>query len=87
MEALEDFCDPIGLGRPAYTREDLAEAGLCRCDAGTLTSEGNRGRRCLLLGDGKGNYAFLVLLELDSLGRVRELTITNNPQYDFELMR
>ena len=68
-------------------REDLAEAGLCRCDAGTLTSEGNRGRRCLLLGDGKGNYAFLVLLELDSLGRVRELTITNNPQYDFELMR
>ena len=26
MEALEDFCDPIGLGRPAYTREDLAEA-------------------------------------------------------------
>ena len=66
-------------------REDLAEAGLLDCRAGRLTSQGNRGRRCLLLGDGRGNFAFLVLLELDSLGRVRELTITNDPQYDFEL--
>ena len=82
QEGVENALALLGM-----VREDLAEAGLCRCDAGTLTSEGNRGRRCLLLGDGKGNYAFLVLLELDSLGRVRELTITNNPQYDFELMR
>ena len=65
-------------------REDLADAGLCACAAGRLTSEGNRGRRCLLLGDGEGNYAFLVLLELDSLGRVRALTITKDPRYDFE---
>ena len=62
----------------------MADAGLCACAAGRLTSEGNRGRRCLLLGDGEGNYAFLVLLELDSLGRVRALTITNDPRYDFE---
>ena len=26
MEAMEEFCTPVGLGRPAYTREDLAEA-------------------------------------------------------------
>lgn len=26
IEALGNFCTPIGLGRPAYTREDLAEA-------------------------------------------------------------
>ncbi len=26
VEAMRDFCTPVGLGRPAYTREDLAEA-------------------------------------------------------------
>ena len=64
-------------------REDLAAAGLNRCSTGRLTSEGVRGRRCLLLGNGEG-FAFLCLAELDSLGRVRELTITNNPALEFD---
>ena len=64
-------------------REDLAAAGLNRCAMGRLTGEGVRGRRCLLLGNGEG-FAFLCLAELDSLGRVRELTITNDPALEFE---
>ena len=65
-------------------REDLAAAGLNRTGWGTVTSEGSRGRRCLLLGGDQG-WAFLCLLDLDSLGRVREVSITNDPEWDFEV--
>lgn len=60
---------------------ELAAAGLNHPAAGRLTGQE---RRCLVLGNGE-SYAFLCLMELDSLGRVRELTITNDPQYDFEI--
>ena len=65
-------------------REDLTAAGLNRTARGTVTSEGSRGRKCLLLGNERG-WAFLCLLELDSLERVREITITNDPKWDFEV--
>ncbi len=61
-------------------REDLTAAGLNRVGRGTV--EG--GRKCLLLG-GEQGWAFLCLLELDSLGRVREVIITNDPKWDFEV--
>lgn len=63
-------------------REDLAAAGLGRVGRGIVTG-GDR-RKCLLLG-GEQGWAFLCLLELDSLGRVREVTITNDPKWDFEI--
>jgi len=65
-------------------REDLIAAGLDRVGRGTVTSEGSRGRKCLLLGNEQG-WAFLCLLGLDSLGRVRDVTITNDPKWDFEV--
>lgn len=65
-------------------REDLAAAGLDRVGRGILTGEGSRGRKCLLLG-GEQGWAFLCLPELDSLGRVQEITITNDPKWDFEM--
>lgn len=67
----------------AEIQRGLAPAGVCSCAFGTLTNEGFRGRRCLLLGNQDG-YLFLCFLELDSLGRVREVTITNDPRFDFE---
>lgn len=44
------------------------------------------GKRCLLLGDAAypGYYALLCLLEMDSVGRIRAITITNDSRYDFE---
>ncbi|MDE7262068.1 MAG: hypothetical protein K2N78_08445 [Oscillospiraceae bacterium] len=63
-------------------REDLAAAGLDRVGRGTATGEGRR--KCLLLG-GEQGWAFLCLLDTDSLGRVREIVITNDPKWDFEL--
>lgn len=66
-------------------RRDLGEAGFTHCAPGTVTTPGSRGRRLLLLGDGKGNFAFLCRVEVDSLGRVRELSITNDPSCEFEL--
>lgn len=68
----------------AAVREDLAEAGYTECTAGTITSEGSRGRKCLLIGNQNG-FAFLCWLELDSLGRVREVSITNDPDVEFEV--
>ncbi len=64
-------------------RSDLAATGLTRRCMGRLTGGGPRGKRCLLLG-GEEGYALLCLLELDSLGRIRALTITSDPRYDFE---
>ena len=64
-------------------REDLAAAGLNRAGRGTVAGGGARGRKCLLLGGERG-WAFLCLLELDSLGRIREITMTNDPRWEFE---
>ena len=68
----------------SMVRSDLAEAGMTRCETGRLTSEGRRGQKCLLIGNESG-FAFLCLLELDSLGRVKAVTVTNDPRLDFEL--
>ena len=67
----------------SMVQRDLLEAGLRRCVPGVLTGEGARGRKCLLLGNEEG-FAFLCLLELDSLGRVKEVRITNDPGIEFE---
>ena len=40
-------------------------------------------RRCLLLG-GEAGWAFLCLAEPDSLGRIREVVITNDSRLDVE---
>lgn len=68
----------------AMVQQDLREAGLGRCVPGVLTGEGVRGRKCLLLGNGEG-FAFLCTLELDSLGRVKEVRIGNDPGMEFEI--
>ena len=73
----------------------LGEAGLDHCMTGAVTAVergtgeapfGRAGQRCLLLGDGGpgDQYAFLVLLDLDSVGRIREIRITNDSRYDYE---
>ncbi len=68
--------------------KDLREAGLHHAVPGRVTGgEGlaRPGQRCLLLGSGKeGEYAFLCLLDVDSLGRIRSLTITNDARCEFE---
>ena len=68
--------------------KDLREAGLCYATPGRVTGgEGlaRPGQRCLLLGNGnEGEYAFLCLLDVDSLGRIRSLNITNDARYEFE---
>lgn len=68
--------------------KDLREAGLCHGVPGRVTGgEGlsRPGQPCLLLGNGnEGEYAFLCLLDTDSLGRIRSLTITNDPRYEVE---
>lgn len=67
-------------------RQDLAEAGLDHCAPGTITAGPGRGEACLLLGNGQGAFAFLCRLELDSLNRVREVTVTNDPEWEFEVV-
>ena len=68
--------------------KELREAGLSVGVPGRVTGgEGlsRPGQPCLLLGNGKeGEYAFLCLLDTDSLGRIRSLTITNDARYEFE---
>lgn len=67
-------------------RQELDGAGLRGCARGAVASgsDARRGQPCLLLGDGSGGYAFLCLLDVDSLGRIRTLTVTNDPAYEFE---
>ena len=68
--------------------KDLREAGLQHGVLGRVTGgEGlsRPGQPCLLLGNGnEGEYAFLCLLDVDSLGRIRSLNITNDARYEFE---
>lgn len=70
----------------------MREAGFTACVPGKLTGvdqenpppAGKTGQRCLLLGSGPDQFAFICLLETDSLGRVREILITNDSRYDCE---
>jgi len=84
QEGAENAMDLMGV-----VSEQMREAGFDRCDWGRVTGvEGGDapaavGRRCLLLGGSRG-YAFLCLVELDSLGRVREIVVTNDSRYDVE---
>lgn len=74
--------------------ERLFEAGLWSVTPGTVTNVAHTGeeplywrsgKRCLLIGDGRpDSYAFLCLVDVDSLGRVREIAVTNNESLDFE---
>ncbi len=68
--------------------KDLREAGLYHATPGRITGGENLaipGQKCLLLGNGnEGEYAFLCLPEVDSLGRIRYLRITNDARYEFE---
>ncbi len=68
----------------AVVQGDLAAAGLNRTAKGVLSSAGARGRACLLLG-GETGFAFLCRMELDSLGRVREIVMANDPEIEFEI--
>lgn len=68
----------------AMVQQDMAAAGMDRSASGVLTGQGVRGRKCLLLGSAEG-FAFLCTLELDSLGRVKEVQITNDPGVEFEM--
>lgn len=68
----------------SMVQQDMAAAGMDRSASGTLTGQGVRGRKCLLLGSAEG-FAFLCTLELDSLGRVKEIRITNDPGVEFEM--
>ena len=70
----------------------MREAGFTACVPGKLTGvdrknpppAGKTGQRCLLLGSGPDQFAFICLLETDSLGRAREILITNDSRYDCE---
>ena len=70
----------------------LREAGFTACVPGRLTgvdrenppSMGKTGQRCLLLGSGPDAFAFVCLVETDSLGRAWEVLITNDSRYDCE---
>ena len=74
--------------------ERLREAGLWSVTPGAITGVERTGaeplywqsgRRCLLIGDGRpDSYAFLCLVDVDSLGRVREIAITNDSCLNFE---
>ena len=44
------------------------------------------GKRCLLLGDEQGRFAFICYVMVNSLGRITELVITNDSRYDVEPM-
>jgi len=67
---------------------ELREAGLSHGTPGRITGGAGLsipGQKCLLLGNGNpGEYAFLCLPEVDSLGRIRSLRITNDARYEFE---
>lgn len=74
--------------------EQLHEAELWSVTPGTVTGVEHTGaeplywrsgKRCLLIGDGRpDSYAFLCMVDADSLGRVREISITNDGRVDFE---
>lgn len=74
--------------------EQMWEAGLRFCVPGTVTAVERTGeeplfwqpgKACLLIGGApEGGYAFLCLVDTDSLGRVREITITNDGRLEFE---
>ncbi|MDE7245351.1 MAG: hypothetical protein K2O18_15450 [Oscillospiraceae bacterium] len=72
--------------------QQMKDAGFGTCVQGMLTGveqadpplPGKTGQPCLLLGDGPDRFAFLCLAGTDSLGRIREILITNDSRYDCE---
>lgn len=66
--------------------QDLAAAGLRCIRPGLLTAAGQRGRPCLLAGQDEERFVLLCRMDTDSLGRVRELEIGRDPDWEFELL-
>lgn len=73
---------------------ELRDADITDCDFGRITSVEQTGENipsftpgqpCLLLKNSQGAYAFLCLMETDSVGRIRSIVITNDSRYDFEI--
>ena len=82
-------------GLLSVVAEDLSEAGLNHVVQGRIVGVEQTGKnpplyipgkRCLLLGDDKGGFAFLCYVETDSLGRLKNITITNDARYDVEVL-
>lgn len=72
----------------AIVTEQLRRAGITSCVPGRLTAGGEGsghapGEACLLLG-GESGYAFLCLMDCDSVGCIRTLVITNDSRWEFE---
>mgnify|MGYP001025305758 FL=1 len=65
---------------------DLAAAGLGCLRPGVLTAAGQRGRLCLLVGEDEERFALLCRMDTDSLGRVRELEIGRDPDWEFDIL-
>ena len=65
---------------------DLAAAGLGCLRPGVLTAAGQRGRPCLLVGEDEERFALLCRMDTDSLGRVRELEIGRDPDWEFDIL-
>lgn len=71
--------------------EQMREAGFSVCVPGVVSGAeqsppmGRVGKPCLLLGSGPEAFAFVCLADTDSLGRVREILITNDSRYDCEI--
>ena len=65
---------------------DLAAAGLGCVRPGVLTAAGQRGRPCLLVGEDEERFALLCRMDTDSLGRVRELEIGRDPEWEFDVL-
>ena len=65
---------------------DLAAAGLRCLRPGVLTAAGQRGRPCLLVGEDEERFALLCRMDTDSLGRVRELEIGRDPDWEFDIL-
>lgn len=73
--------------------DQLRQAGICRAVPARITGVDETGenipkytpgKRCLLLGDEQGRFAFLCYIDVNSLGRITELIITNDSRYDVE---
>ena len=69
-----------------FVAGSLAAAGLGCLRPGVLTAAGQRGRLCLLVGEDEERFALLCRMDTDSLGRVRELEIGRDPDWEFDIL-
>ena len=65
---------------------DLAAAGLGCHRPGVLNAAGHRGRPKLVVGEDEERFALLCRMDTDSLGRVRELEIGRDPDWEFDIL-